>query len=57
MLSCYVDVEPALERLPALGLGGQPRRIEVPSPFGDVEMATVVDPDGVLVELIGLPTR
>ena len=39
-----------------LGLGGTPRRITVPAAGGgDVQMATVVDPDGVLVELIGLP--
>jgi glyoxylase I family protein len=52
LLSCYVDVDEVLARLDGLGLGGQPRRIVVPSSRGDVEMATVVDPDGVLVELI-----
>jgi glyoxylase I family protein len=54
LLSCYVDVDATLARLAALGLGGAPRRIRVPGPDGDVEMATVLDPDGVLVELIGL---
>ncbi len=54
LLSCYVDVDAVLERLGALGLGGEPRRITV-GPAADVNMATVVDPDGVLVELIGLP--
>ena len=33
------------------------RRIEVPSPYGPVPMATVRDPDGVLVEIIGPPRR
>jgi glyoxylase I family protein len=56
LLSCYVDVEAVLARLAALGLGGTPRRITVPAPGGaSVQMATVVDPDGTLVELIGLP--
>jgi glyoxylase I family protein len=57
LLSCYVDVEAVLDRLAALGLGGEPRRISVPGPGrppGAVQMATVVDPDGVLVELIGV---
>jgi glyoxylase I family protein len=51
LLSCYVDVDATLARLAALRLGGEPRRIEQQG----VQMATVVDPDGVLVELIGLP--
>ena len=55
LLSCYVDVDTVLDRLRALDLGGEPRRIVVPGPGGDVQMATVVDPDGVLVELIGVP--
>ena len=56
LLSCYVDVDAVLARLADLGLGGAPRRITVPAPGDqDVKMATVVDPDGVLVELIGLP--
>ena len=38
----------ALERLRALGLGGEPRRVEV----SGVAMAVVTDPDGVLVELV-----
>jgi catechol 2,3-dioxygenase-like lactoylglutathione lyase family enzyme len=56
LLSCYVDVEAVLARLDGLGLGGEPRRITVPGPAGSaaVGMATVVDPDGVLVELIGV---
>ena len=55
LLSVYVDVDEVLGRLAALGLGGEPRRITVPGPGGDVTMATVRDPDGVLVELIGPP--
>jgi hypothetical protein len=56
LLSCYVDVDPVLDRLRARELGGEPRRIAVPGPAGPVHMATVVDPDGVLVELIGVPS-
>ncbi len=33
------------------------RGIEVPSPYGPVPMATLRDPDGVLVEIIGPPRR
>ena len=56
LLSCFVDVDETLTRLAALDLGGEARRITVPAPGGGaVQMATVVDPDGVLVELIGLP--
>ncbi len=55
LVSCYVDVDEVLARLRALRLGGQPRRIVVPSRRGDVQMATVVDPDGVLVELVAAP--
>ncbi len=54
LLSCYVDVDAVLERLAALGLGGEPRRISA-GPDGGVQMATVIDPDAVLVELIGIP--
>ena len=57
LLSCYVDVDAVLDRLRTLDLGGKPRRIVVPGPGGEVQMATVVDPDGVLVELIGVPAR
>lgn len=54
LLSFYVDVDATLARLGALGLGGQPRRIEVTGMGGQpVPMAVVRDPDGVLVELIG----
>ena len=53
LVSCYVDVGATLARLAALGLGGEPRRITMPTPNGGVPMATVIDPNGVLVELIG----
>jgi hypothetical protein len=54
LLSFFVaDLDGVLDRLAALGLGGEPRRISVPAPGGSVPMATVRDPDGVLVELIG----
>ena len=55
LVSVYVDVDATLQRLAELGLGGEPRRIPQPGPAGDIAMATVRDPDGVLVELIGLP--
>lgn len=51
LVSVYLDVEATLTRLAALGLGGEPRRIEVHG----VAMAVVRDPNGVRVELIGLP--
>jgi len=54
LLSFYVDVDETLARLAALGLGGEPRRIEVPGMGGaTVPMAVVRDPDGVIIELIG----
>jgi catechol 2,3-dioxygenase-like lactoylglutathione lyase family enzyme len=56
LLSFFVDVDDVLDRLDALGLGGALTRIAVPLPNGaQVPMATVRDPDGVLVELIGAP--
>jgi glyoxylase I family protein len=55
LLSLYVDVDATLARLAELGLGGEPRRISQPAPGGtSVSMATVRDPDGVLIELIGV---
>jgi glyoxylase I family protein len=55
LLSFFVgDTDSTLARLAELGLGGEPRRIELPGPDDTVVvMATVLDPDGVLVELIG----
>ena len=52
LLSFQVPVEPALTRLAALGLGGEPRRMATP---GGGLVATVVDPDGVVVELLDQP--
>jgi len=54
LLSFFVDVDATLKRLAAVGLDEPVRRIRVPGPGADVEMATVRDPDGVLVELIGI---
>ena len=51
LISVYLDVEEALARLAQLELGGMPRRITVHG----VSMAVVRDPNGVRVELIGLP--
>jgi glyoxylase I family protein len=53
LLSFFVDdIEAVIARLEGLGLGGDVRRIQVPGPTAPVAMATVRDPDGVLVELI-----
>jgi catechol 2,3-dioxygenase-like lactoylglutathione lyase family enzyme len=51
LVSVYLDVDATLARLADLALGGEPRRIEVHG----VSMAVVRDPNGVQVELIGLP--
>jgi catechol 2,3-dioxygenase-like lactoylglutathione lyase family enzyme len=52
LVSFQVPVEPTLARLADLGLGGPPRKI----PTGpDSYAATVVDPDGVMVELLDKP--
>ncbi len=51
MLSFFVDVEATLSRLANLGLGGSPRRIRQPTPNGPITIATVHDPDGVLILL------
>jgi glyoxylase I family protein len=55
LLSFFVDVDATLARLAEHGFDAPARRIRVPGPGGDVEMATVRDPDGVLVELVGIP--
>ena len=49
LLSIMTDVDATLRRLERLGLGGEPRIIETHG----ITMATVTDPDGVVVELIG----
>jgi glyoxylase I family protein len=52
LLSFFVsDVDATLKRLSQLGLGGEPRRIEQPSPNGPLHLATVHDPDGTLILL------
>jgi catechol 2,3-dioxygenase-like lactoylglutathione lyase family enzyme len=51
LLSFFVDVEAALGRLASLGLGGSPRRVSQPTPNGSITVATVRDPDGLLVLL------
>lgn len=50
LISLQVDVEAVLARLAELGLGGVPRRMNMPN--GDLLAASVVDPDGVTVELL-----
>jgi glyoxylase I family protein len=56
LLSFYVDVDATLARLVSLGFGPA-RRIEQPAPTGPVSMATVRDPDGVRIELVGVAAR
>src|ERR1700726_3147474 len=46
------DVDATLRRLRGVGFGEDARRIEQPGPLGPVSMATVRDPDSVVVELI-----
>ena len=53
LLSFFVDVDSTLARLGTLGFEHEPRRVEVPGPTAPVVMATLRDPDGVLVELVG----
>jgi catechol 2,3-dioxygenase-like lactoylglutathione lyase family enzyme len=53
LLSFYVDLDATLARLAALGVGGEPRIIDVRG----VAMAVVADPNGVRVELVDLPPR
>jgi catechol 2,3-dioxygenase-like lactoylglutathione lyase family enzyme len=51
LLSFVVDVDEVLRRLSGLGLGGPPRIMKAPHGIS----ATVVDPDGVTVELLSRP--
>jgi catechol 2,3-dioxygenase-like lactoylglutathione lyase family enzyme len=51
MISFFVDVEATLKRLADLALGGAPRQITQPTPNGPIAIATVRDPDDVLVLL------
>ncbi|MEX2254303.1 MAG: VOC family protein [Acidimicrobiia bacterium] len=55
LLSFFVDLDATLARLGELGFTDAARRIAVPGPQGPVRMATIRDPDGVLVELIDAP--
>ena len=55
LLSFFVDLDATLRTLQGLGFGENTRRIEQPGPLGPVAMATVHDPDGVVVELIHGP--
>lgn len=50
-LSFFVDVEATLKKLADLELGGPPRRVAQSTPNGPITIATVRDPDGVLVLL------
>lgn len=52
LLSFHTPVHEALGRLAAVGLGGVPRVLSAP---GGQLTATVVDPDGVTVELLNRP--
>jgi catechol 2,3-dioxygenase-like lactoylglutathione lyase family enzyme len=51
MLSFFVDVEETLKRLVELAIGGTPQRVTQSTPNGPVSIATVRDPDDVLVLL------
>jgi glyoxylase I family protein len=51
MLSFFVDVEATLEKLAGLALGGLPRRVTQATSHGPITIATVRDPDGVLIVL------
>ena len=53
LLSFYVEVDEVLDRLSTLGFGPA-RRLEQPAPTGAVSMASLLDPDGVRVELVGI---
>jgi len=53
LLSFQVEVVEVLDRLAALSLGGPPRMMR--GPKGNVIAVTVVDPDGVTVELLNGP--
>jgi catechol 2,3-dioxygenase-like lactoylglutathione lyase family enzyme len=51
MISFFVDVDATLQRLAELNLGGTPRRVAQPTPYGPLAIATVRDPDGAMVLL------
>jgi catechol 2,3-dioxygenase-like lactoylglutathione lyase family enzyme len=52
LVSVYTQMEPTLNRLDSLGLGGTPTRITLSV---GTQMAVVHDPNGVAVELIDIP--
>jgi catechol 2,3-dioxygenase-like lactoylglutathione lyase family enzyme len=51
MLSFFADVEATLARLAGLRLGGSPRQVTQQTPGGPITIATVRDPDGLLILL------
>ena len=51
LLSFFVDVEATLSRLASFGLGGPPRCVTQSTPNGPITIATVRDPDRLLVLL------
>jgi catechol 2,3-dioxygenase-like lactoylglutathione lyase family enzyme len=51
LVSLYVDVDATLERLASIGFPDH-ERVELETPHGRLAMASVRDPDGVLIELI-----
>lgn len=51
LLSYFVDVDEVVDRLEAMGLGGQPRRVVQPTPSGEIAIVVVRDPDGVRILL------
>ena len=51
LVSFFVDVEATLSRLATLGLGGSPRRVTQPTANGPITLATVRDPDRLLILL------
>lgn len=56
LLSLQRDVDQTLAGLAKLGFDQEVRRISMPAPGGNaVDMAVITAPDGVRVELIGLP--
>ena len=56
LLSFFVELTSVLDRLALLGYD-EVRRVDQPAPGGSVAMATLVDPDGVRVELIDTALR
>jgi catechol 2,3-dioxygenase-like lactoylglutathione lyase family enzyme len=51
LLSYFVDVDEVVDRLEAMGLGGQPRRVVQSTRSGEVAIVVVRDPDGVRILL------